>query len=177
MRSASLSLGCLGAALLILLLLGLSGGAAGTPTSASASTPPVAAHAPAWLGPTGTELLLSEGVVFLLGLPGCGVLVAGLAAVDAWLERRAGATAWIGGQITAALQRDRLLKGLAVTPIVHLPLWGRAGGTVELRGHVPTPGLRYAVQRAVELEAGRHLPACQIADRLVIGPRRAACAA
>jgi hypothetical protein len=98
------------------------------------------------------------------------LLVAGAEIFDSWRERRAGEVAGVRGRIETALQRNRLLKDLAVTPVVHLSLWGRSGATVELRGRVPTLWLRSAVLRTAEVEAAKNGAVYHIDDRLVIVP-------
>jgi len=122
----------------------------------------------AWLDPDAVEVLVSDGIFLLLGVLGCGLIAVGMEAFDLWRERRAGEVALLRTRIATALQRDRLLKDLDVTPIVHLPLRGRSGATVELRGQVPTHGLRYAVLRTAELEAAKNMAVYHIDDRLVI---------
>ena len=117
-----------------------------------------------------TEVLVSEGLPLLLAALSCGLFFAGVEVFDLWRERRAGEVARLHARIMTALQRDRLLKDLPVTPIVHPPLWGKSGGTIELRGQIPTPWLRYAVLRTAELEAARHMVAYRVDDRLVIAP-------
>ena len=132
----------------------------------------------AWLDVGVTEVvLLSEGMLVLLGVLGCGLAVAGLEAFDLWRERRAGKVAWLHTRIATALKRDRLLGELAVTPIVHLPLWERFGATVELCGQVPTLWLRHAVLRTVEQEAARNVAVYHIEDRITIVPSMEALAA
>lgn len=116
------------------------------------------------------EALVSEAIVLLLCAVGCGLLVAGMEGFDLWRERREQRAARLHTQIAKALQRDGLLGHLAVTPIVHLPLWGGSRATIELRGHVPTVWLRYAVLRATEREAAASAAACHILDRIMIAP-------
>ena len=124
----------------------------------------------AWLDVGVAEVLLSEGMLVLLGVLGCGLAVAGLEAFDLWRERRAGKVAWLHTRIATALRRDRLLGDLAVTPVVHLPLWEGFGATVELCGQVPTLWLRHAVLRTVEQEAARNVAVYHIEDRITIVP-------
>jgi len=131
----------------------------------------------AWVDTEVREILLAEGLLLLLVVLELGVACAVAAAFDAWRERRAEEAARLRGLLANALQHDRLLKDLAVTPVVHLPLWGRSGATVELRGQVPTHGLRYAVLQAATLEASKNMAACTIDDRLVIASSPEALAA
>jgi hypothetical protein len=130
-----------------------------------------------WSGAELTEVLLSEGLVGLLGIIGCGLLLAGLEALDAWRDRRADEVAAVLGRIANALHRNWLLNHLNVTAVIYHPPWGRSGATVELRGHVPTAWLRAAVRRTAELESARHLADYHIEDRIVIAPSREAEAA
>jgi hypothetical protein len=124
-----------------------------------------------------TEVLLSEGMLVLLGVLGCGLVVAGFEAYDLWRERRAGKVAWLNARIATALKRDRLLRDLTVTPIVHLALWEGFGATVELCGQVPTLWLRHAVLRAAEQETARNVAVYHIEDRITIVPSMEALAA
>lgn len=130
-----------------------------------------------WLDDYVTEAVLSEVMVLLLCALGGGLAVAGLEALDTRRERREEEAARLHGRITNAMQRDRLLKNLDVTPIVHLPLWGVSGATVELRGHVPTAWLRYALLRTAEQEAARSVAVYHIQDRITIASSMHASAA
>jgi hypothetical protein len=162
------------AGLVFLVLLGSLGVAAQTNGRQAAATLPPEERPPGagWLDGDPSEILLSEGLVLLLGLVAGGLLVAGLEISDSWRERRAGEVARLRRRIETALQRDRLLKDLAVTPVVHLSLWRRSATTVELRGRVPALWLRSAVLRAVEVEAAKDRAAYHIDDRLVVVPSR-----
>jgi hypothetical protein len=165
-----------GAAVLVVLLLSPLGSIVGAQTNVrqGVAGPPSETQDPeeTWLGVIVTEVLLSEGLLLLLAALSCGLFFAGVEVFDLWRERRAGEVARLHARIMTALQRDRLLKDLPVTPIVHPPLWGQSGGTIELRGRVPTPWLRYAVLRTAELEAARNMAAYHIDDRLVIVPSK-----
>jgi hypothetical protein len=173
---------CVGAAVLMLwpLLAALEPNAAAQPSGGprGADFPSMANPADAvWLDDATREILLSEGVVLLVGVLGCGLLVLGVEAMDSWSDRRAGEVAALRDRIASALRRDRLLKRLVITPVVRFPLWGRSAATVELRGHVPTQGLRAAVRWIAEREAAEHLADCHIDDRLVVVSSRWADAA
>jgi hypothetical protein len=124
----------------------------------------------AWLDDGVLVILLSEGVVLLVCALGCGGVVAAMEAFERRRERREEKAAQLHGRITTALRRDRLLKNLAVTPIVHLPLWGWSGATIELRGHVPTAWLRHALLIVAEREAARCMAVYYIQDRMTIAP-------
>jgi hypothetical protein len=115
------------------------------------------------------EVFVSEAMVLVLCGVWCGLLVAGMAGFDIWREKREKEAASLHTRIATALQRDGLLGHLAVTPIVHLPLWGWSQATIELRGHVPRLWLRYAVLRVTEREAAASAAACHILDRITIG--------
>jgi hypothetical protein len=116
------------------------------------------------------EALVSEAIILLVCAVGCGLLVAGMEGFDLWRERREDQAARLRNQIAKALQRDGSLGHLAVTPVVHLPLWGASRPTIELRGHVPTVWLRYAVLRATEQAAAASATAYHILDRIMIVP-------
>jgi hypothetical protein len=169
----------IGAAVLVILLLSALGSSVGATTSIGESGLPLSTQSPSpvWLDPLTTEILLSEGLLLLLVALVCGMCFAAMELFDSWRERKAGEVARLRARIATALQCDRLLKDLPVTPIVHPPLWGRSGTTVELRGEVPTPWLRYAVMRTAELEAARTMAVYCIDDRLVIAPSEEARAA
>jgi hypothetical protein len=123
-----------------------------------------------WLDALVKEPFLPEAMILVIvGLVG-GLAVAGLEALDMWRERREEEAARLHARIATAMQRDRLLKNLAVTSIVHLPLWRVSGATIELRGHVPTASLGYALRRTVELEAARSVPVYHLEDRITIVP-------
>jgi hypothetical protein len=91
-------------------------------------------------------------------------------AFDVWRERRKEWGAHLHTRFAAALQHDRLLRHLPVTPVVHLPLLIGSRATIELRGQVPTLWLRHAVLRAAEREAAASTAAAHILDRIAIIP-------
>ena len=123
-----------------------------------------------WFDDGVAEALVSEVIILLLCAAGCSLLVAGLEAFDLWRERREEQAARLHTRIAKALHRDGVLGHLAVTPIVRLPPWGGLRPIIELRGHVPTVWLRYAVLRATEREAAASTAACHILDRIMIVP-------
>jgi hypothetical protein len=116
------------------------------------------------------EILLSQGVVLLVCALGCGAILAATEAFDSRREQRQEKAAQLHGRITTALQRDQLLKNLAVTPIVHLPLWGWSEATIELCGQVPTAWLRHALLMVTQREAARSLAVYYIQDRMTVAP-------
>jgi hypothetical protein len=91
-------------------------------------------------------------------------------AFDLWQERRKEEAARLHANIAKALQHDRVLGHLSVTPIVRLPRWGMAPATVELRGHVPTVWLRYAILRTAERAAAASAVVCRIRNQIRIAP-------
>jgi hypothetical protein len=131
----------------------------------------------AWLEDAIAEILSSEAMVLLVCALWCGLLVVGVEAFDLWRERREKWGARLHTRFAAALQHDRLLRHLPVTPIVHLPLFAGSRATIELRGHVPTLWLRHAVLRAAEREAAASAAVSHILDRITIVPSAQALAA
>ncbi len=86
-----------------------------------------------------------------------GGLVLAVAMVDLRRKRRTQAIA-IEGQIADALMREPRLRSTVVTTPVNVPLTGRAGPTVEVRGEVEYPELRELAVRIVRQELLRHHP-------------------
>jgi hypothetical protein len=124
-----------------------------------------------WLFDDGlAEAFVSEVLILLLCVVGCGILVAGMEVFDLWREQREEEAARLHARIAKALQRDGLLGDVDVTPVVHRSLWGGSRVTVELRGHVPTVWLRHAILRVTEREAAASAAACHIRDRIMIVP-------
>jgi hypothetical protein len=71
--------------------------------------------------------------------------------------------------------REPRLRGTVVTTLAHVPLTGRAGPTVEVRGEVEYPELRETAVRIVRQELLRHHPEGSVEDRIfVLPPVRAA---
>ena len=136
----------------------------------ASSLPLAQTSAVGWFSDGVAEILVSEGMVFLVCALWCGMLVAGMEAFDLWRERREEWGAHLRTRIVTVFQHDRLLRRLRVTPIVHLPLWGRSEATIELRGGVPTLWLRHAVLCAAEREAAANGVAFHILDRIAIVP-------
>jgi hypothetical protein len=98
------------------------------------------------------------------------VLVVAVAVMDLRRKRKAQAIA-IEGQIADALMREPRLMGAVVTTMVHVPLTGRTGPMVEVRGEVEYPELREAAVRVVRQELLRHHPEGRIEDRIFVSPR------
>jgi hypothetical protein len=132
------------------------------------SLPLAQTSAVGWFSDGVAEILLSEGIVLVVCVLWCGLLVAGMEAFDLWRERREEWGTHLCTHIATLLQHDRTLRRLRVTPIVHLPLWGRSQATIELRGGVPTLSLRRAVLRAAEGAAAANGVAFRILDRIAI---------
>lgn len=124
----------------------------------------------AWLDAGVPEIFFMEGVLLLVSALGCGVIVAATEAFDRRRARIDEQATRLYRRIATGLQRDRLLRDLAVTPIVHLPRWGWSGATIELRGRVPTVWLRYAILRVAEQEATRSETLYHLQDRMTIVP-------
>ena len=98
-----------------------------------------------------------------------GGLILTVAVVDLRRKRRAQAIA-IEGQIADALMREPRLRATAITAAVQLPLTGRAGPTVEVRGEVEYPELRETAVRIVRQELLRHHPEGTVEDRILVLP-------
>jgi hypothetical protein len=124
----------------------------------------------AWLNDDATGALTYEAGVLLVCAVGGGLVVATVAALHAWHGWRAEDAARLHARLVAALRRDRILRGLAVTPRVRLPLLGRGRPHVALRGEVPTLWLRYAVRNAVERETAAVVETYRIVDQMTINP-------
>jgi len=134
-------------------------------------TPNASAKADSVPALTPAVMWLADGaMVLLMCALWSGLLVGAMGAFDCWCERRAEWGAHLRARIVTALQHDRLLGSLPVTPIIHLPLWGRSQAAIELRGQVPTLWLRHAVLRAAEREAAASAAAYYILDRIAIVP-------
>lgn len=123
-----------------------------------------------WFDDGIADVLLSEATVLLACTVIGGLLLVGVEVFDLWREQRQEKAAWLHNRIATALQHDRLLAHLAVTPFVHLPLWGWSRTTIELRGQVPTLWLRHAVLRAAEREAATSAAVYHILDQITVVP-------
>jgi hypothetical protein len=143
----------------------------------ASSLPPAQTSAVAWLADDVAAILVSEGMVLLACALWCGLLLGGVKAFERWHDRRAEWGAYLRARIVTALQRDRRLGRLPVTPIVHPPLWGRSHAAIELRGYVPTVRLHHAVLRTAKREVAASALACHILDRIAIAPSGKALAA
>jgi hypothetical protein len=102
-----------------------------------------------------------------------GGLILAVAIMDLRRKRRAQAIA-IEGQIADALMREPRLTGTVITATAHVPLTGRLGPTVEVRGEVEYPELRETVVRIVRQELLRNHPEGRVEDRIFVSPPVAA---
>ena len=75
-------------------------------------------------------------------------------------------------RLSDALLTDRALQSAIVTLTVHTPMWKRSPLIVEVRGDVPSAGLRDAVLRVVQREATQLKSNVEIEDKLLIVPPR-----
>jgi hypothetical protein len=105
----------------------------------------------------------------ILGLALLGVLILSVAIMDIRRKRRTQAIA-IEGQIADALMREPRLTGAVITTVAHVPLNGRAGPTVEVRGEVEYPELRDVAVRIVRQELLRHHSEGRVEDRIFVSP-------
>ena len=129
-------------------------------------------------GPGGTPLpgpdggsLIAPAIILALAL--LGGLILAVAVLDLRRKRRAQAIA-IEAQIADALMREPRLRTTAITAMVDVPLTGRAGPTVEVRGEVEYPELRETAVRIVRQELLRHHPEGSVEDRIFVLPPVAA---
>lgn len=128
----------------------------------------------AWANGGAARALTHEASALLMCALGAGLIGAAVGAFRTWRDRRAEDAARLRAHLATALQRDRALRGLAVTPRVRLPLLGGAGPHVELHGEVPTLWFRYAVRHAMERETAAVVETYRIVDRMKIRPAREA---
>jgi hypothetical protein len=126
--------------------------------------------AAAWLTQGVAAILVSEGMVLLACALWCGLLLGGMQAFERWRDQRAEWEASLRTRIVTALRRNRRLGSLPITPIVHLPFWGRSCAAIELRGCVPTVRLRHAVLLTAKREVAASAVVCHILDRIAIVP-------
>jgi hypothetical protein len=98
-----------------------------------------------------------------------GALILAVVVVDLRRKRRAQAIA-IEGQIADALMREPRLSRTVITTVAQVPLTGRAGPTVEVRGEVEYPELRETAVRIVRQELLRHHPEGRVEDRIFVAP-------
>ena len=99
--------------------------------------------------------MMAPAIILALAL--LGGLILAVAIVDLKRKRRAEAVA-IESQIADALMREPRLTGNVVTTVAHVPLTGRSGLTVEVRGEVEYPELRETAVRIVRQELLRYHP-------------------
>jgi hypothetical protein len=111
--------------------------------------------------------LIAPAIILAVAL--LGGLILAVAVVDLRRKRRAQAIA-IEGQIADALLREPRLARTVVTTVAHLPLTGRTGPTVEVRGEVEYAELRETAVRIVRQELLRYHPEGRIEDRIFVSP-------
>lgn len=116
--------------------------------------------------PDGGSLLAPA---IILGVALLGGLILAIAVVDLRRKRRAQAIA-IEGRIADALMREPRLARTVITALAHVPLTGRAGPTVEVRGEVEYPELRETAVRIVRQELLRYHPEARVEDRIFVAP-------
>jgi hypothetical protein len=96
-------------------------------------------------------------------------LILAVAIVDLKRKRRSEEVA-IESQIADALMREPRLARSAVTTMAHVPLSGRSGLTVEVRGEVEYPEVRETAIRVVRQELLRFHPDATVEDRVFVSP-------
>ena len=99
------------------------------------------------------------------------ILVVGIRFYDRYRKREANAIG-LQSRLSDALLTDRALQSAIVTVTVHTPMWKRSPLIVEVRGDVPSAGLRDAVLRVVQREATQLKSNVEIEDKLLIVPPR-----
>ncbi|HEY7142347.1 MAG TPA: hypothetical protein VIE44_19810 [Methylomirabilota bacterium] len=125
-------------------------------------------------GPGGAALPSADGgsllvPALILAVALLGALILAVVVVDLRRKRRAQAIA-IEGQIADALMREPRLSRTVITTVAQVPLTGRAGPTVEVRGEVEYPELRETAVRIVRQELLRHHPEGRVEDRIFVAP-------
>jgi len=121
-------------------------------------------------GPTGTasdSSMMAPAIILAVAL--VGGLILAVAIVDLKRKRRAEEVA-IESQIADALMREPRLARSAVTTMAHVPLSGRSGLTVEVRGEVEYPEVRETAIRVVRQELLRFHPDATVEDRVFVSP-------
>jgi hypothetical protein len=138
--------------------------AQGTPSPAPITPPGSAPGAP----PGAPDAAGGWAVFVLVGL-GLIVILALVAKYRDLRDRREADALALQSRLSDTLLTDQALHGFAVIPTVHIPLNG-SRAIVELTGHVPSPGTRERVLRAVEREAQSLWADVEIQDRLLVLP-------
>jgi hypothetical protein len=149
--------------LLVLTLLPLGGV---RERSAWAQAPGTSTSAPP--APEGWSELAVVGLTALALLI---ILVLAVRLYDRSRKREADAIG-LQSRLSDALLTDRALQSAIVTLTVHTPMWKRSPLIVEVRGDVPSAGLRDAVLRVVQREATQLKSNVEIEDKLLIVPPR-----
>jgi len=111
--------------------------------------------------------MMAPAIILALAL--LGGLILAVAIVDLKRKRRAEAVA-IESQIADALMREPRLARSAVTTVAHVPLSGRSGLMVEVRGEVEYPEIRETAIRVVRQELLRFHPDARVEDRIFVSP-------
>ena len=111
--------------------------------------------------------MMAPAIILALAL--LGGLILAVAIVDLKRKRRSEAVA-IESQIADALMREPRLARSAVTTVAHVPMTGRTGLTVEVRGEVEYPEIRETAIRVVRQELLRFHPDAQVEDRVYVSP-------
>ena len=75
-------------------------------------------------------------------------------------------------RVADSVQRHPVLRGLEISVAAHPPLWPNAPITVQVRGHVPGPGLRNLAHSVAERELARDPHDCRLDDRIEIDSRQ-----
>ena len=73
-------------------------------------------------------------------------------------------------QLSDAIYREGLLRGLMITPKARVAVWRGSPVTIEVAGEVPTPELREAALRFVSTELSKVRPDVPTEDHLCIVP-------
>jgi hypothetical protein len=118
-------------------------------------------------GPPSDSSMMAPAIILALAL--LGGLIFAVAIVDLKRKRRAEAVA-IESQIADALMREPRLARSAVTTVAHVPLAGRSGLIVEVRGEVEYPEIRETAIRVVRQELLRFHPDAKVEDRIFVSP-------
>jgi hypothetical protein len=129
--------------------------AQGLPTPGPSSAPP-----------DGGGMMAPAIILALALLAG---LILAVAIVDMKRKRRAEAIA-IESQIADALMREPRLARSPVTTVARVPLMGKSGITVEVRGEVEYPEIRETAVRVVRQELLRFHPDARVEDRIFVSP-------
>ena len=106
---------------------------------------------------------------FLAVIVGVVIVVASYVATR---RKRTEEAVILQSQLSDAIAREALLRGLHITPHARVSGWRTVQVTVEVSGEVPTPDLRERVMRIVGAEVWKLRPDARTADHLFIVPPR-----